>query len=188
MVFSLAELIDIIIMSAAAGYIFMDFFQRPSSGDPVKDFVTQSSFANKFWYAVTLVAVPILLHELAHKFTAMSFGLTAEFNAAYGWLGLGVFLKLIGSSFIFMVPAYVSIIGEATPAQHVLTAFAGPAVHLVLWIAALLVLRLAKLSEGQSRFWTYTKYINGLLFIFNMLPIWGFDGYHIFRGLQAMWF
>jgi hypothetical protein len=42
---------------------------------------------------------------------------------------LAIIAKLTGFGFVFLVPGYVSIIGNAPPATYALIAFAGPAVH-----------------------------------------------------------
>lgn len=178
------EIFDMIVMTAAAGFIFMDMFRRPEDDDPVTAWQRRSSFRERFLYAAMLVAPPILLHELAHKLVATSYGLTATFHAAYGWLTAGILLKLVNFPFLIIVPAYVRIFGQATPLESALIAFSGPAVHLVLFLVSLVMVR-RKLSPQALRFWQYSKYINGFLFVFNMIPIPGFDGSKVFAGLIA---
>ena len=185
-VFSGAELLDMVIMTVATGYIFMDFFKAQPTGDPVQDMRRSVSKKDKFLYSAALVAPAIILHELGHKFVGMAFGHTAVFNAAYTWLGIGVVLKLIGSPFIIMVPAYVRIIGQSTPLESLLIAFAGPGVNALVWIGAWLVLRTQDLSQTASRFWRYTLYVNGFLFVFNLIPFPGFDGFTFFRSLGTV--
>ena len=124
-----------------------------------------------------------MFHEFGHKFTAMAFGLTATFEAAYLWLAIGIVLRLMRFPFIFFVPAYVSIAGTATNAQLGLIAFAGPAVNLVFWIGSILIIKYKKLSPPKLQFFHLFKQINMLLFIFNMLPIPGFDGSKVFGAL-----
>ncbi len=183
------EIIDMIIMTIAAGYIFMDFFQRPTSDDPVEAFKQSSDKMQRFWYSCALVAPPIILHELGHKFVAMSMGYTATFQAAYIFLIIGVVIKLLRIPFIVIVPAYVSITGVGlTHIQHATIAFSGPAVNGMLWIASLLVLKTQKLDTNWLTFWKYSLYINGLLFVFNMLPIPGFDGWKVYAGLYNYFF
>ena len=184
-IFSGAELFDMLVVTAAAGYIFMDVFQPPSSGDPVADWQRQVSFWDRFLYSIMLVAPAILLHEFGHKFVGLYFGLDSTLNAAYLWLLIGVVIKLLRFPFIFFVPAYVSIQG-ASAAQLTLIAFAGPAVNLVIGLVALGVYKLADVSERTSKFWQYTMWINFGLFVLNMLPIPGFDGSKVFAGLAGM--
>ena len=184
-VFTGAEILDMVIMTAAAGYIFMDFFQKPSSGDPVSDWQSQTSFWDRFLYSVMLVAPAILLHEFGHKFVAMYFGLSATFHAAYFWLAIGVAVKLLRFPFIFFIPAYVSVAGAA-PGEMAAIAFAGPAVNLVIGVGSWVVRRFVSLTDAQEVFWRYTQYINLVLFVFNMIPFPGFDGSKVFGGLAQL--
>jgi len=183
------EVFDIVVMSLVVGFIFKDVF-RPRQKieiippeDYLKGLKQKKGFKwNNYWFAVALVAPSIILHEFGHKFVALSQGMAATFNAAYTWLGIGVVLKLISAGFIFFVPAYVSIIGEGTPLQFAGIAFAGPAVNLVLWLVSLIVLKTAKLSQNAHRFFYLFGRINMFLFIFNMLPIPGFDGFKVYTN------
>ena len=184
-VFTGSELFDMLFMTAAAGYIFMDVFKPPSSGDPMQDFRRQTSFKDRFLYSVMLTAPAILLHEFGHKFVAMHFGLTATFHAAYVWLAIGIIVKLLRFPFIIFVPAFVSVQG-ATAAQMTIIAFAGPAVNLILGVVSFVVYKAAALSASASKFWQYTMWINFGLFVLNMLPIPGFDGSRVFAGLLGL--
>jgi len=180
MIFTLRELFDVIVMTLAVGYIFMDMFRRHPVGFDKR----------AFWFACLVTAPALIVHELAHKFVALSFGLQAEFHAAYFWLILGVILKLIRFNFIFFVPAYVSI-GAAgmsvLPSQMALVAFAGPLLNLVLFVVAWASLKQKRLKKDTFIFLHVTKQINLFLFVFNMLPIPFFDGMKVYQGLfQAL--
>ena len=175
MFLSLAEIVDIIIAVIAGGYIFMDSFRDPR--DHAK------TFGERLLFSIAIAAPAIVLHEFGHKFVALALGYSATFHAAYGWLGIGVLLKLVGFPFLIMVPAYVSIAG-ATGLHHALIAFSGPAINLTLWLTCAAVLALnKKLSRNTEAILYYSKTINMFLFIFNLIPIQGFDGYQIARGL-----
>ncbi len=175
MIFTLRELFDVIIMTLAVGYIFMDMFRRNPIGFDKK----------AFCFACLVTAPALIAHELAHKFVALSFGLQAEFHAAYFWLILGVILKLIRFNFIFFVPAYVSI-GAAgmsvIPLQSALIAFAGPLLNLVLFVVSWALLKKRRLKHSTFIFLQVTKQINLFLFVFNMLPIPFFDGLKVYQG------
>lgn len=181
MIISPRELFDAVLMTFAVGYIFMGIFQARKLGI---GFDWQA-----FWMACLVTAPALILHELAHKFAAMAAGLHATFHAAYTWLGIGVLLKLVYAPFIFFVPAYVSISCAAQPCAipplvSAATAFAGPCLNLILWISSWAVLKHHKLrSKKWLVFWFLTKKINMLLFILNMLPIPGFDGFTVYSGL-----
>ncbi len=180
-------------MALAIGFIFKDYFKSriASDGDPEPLKQLRSSIKSRgmkgFFYSALIVGGSILVHELSHKFTAFGFGLGATFHASYTWLGLGVLLKLM-SGFVFFVPAYVSITGSASPSAHALISFAGPLVHGVFYLASYYALRSLTLSKKQSSLLALFKKVNGFLFILNMLPIPGFDGFKVYSGLLTILF
>ena len=74
---ALGEVIDAVIMTLAIGFIFSDVFPRRTEGyDPL---ARRQRFGFIDWEALkygAMAAAPgVILHELAHKFVAMSFGL-----------------------------------------------------------------------------------------------------------------
>ncbi|MBD3209287.1 M50 family metallopeptidase [Candidatus Woesearchaeota archaeon] len=192
---SLHELVDIVVMTLILGFLFKDAF-RPRmrvqyADDPVAHYARpRRNKWRDFWFATAAVAPAVILHELAHKFVAMGYGLQATFHAFYAnttTLFLGVFAiiaKMTGLGFIFLVPGYVEIMGNAAPLQYAIIAFAGPAVHALFWIGALIVQKTSKnLTSRQVQFVHLTKYINGFLFVLNMLPIPGIDGFAVYSSL-----
>jgi Zn-dependent protease len=197
MLVTLLELFDIVVMTLILGFLFKDVFvpaKRSTDADVLDRYmrpVRKRKGLSDFWFSVAVVAPGVILHELAHKFVAMSFGLQATFHAFYAnsttlFLGvLAIIAKLTGFGFVFLVPGYVSIIGNAPPATYALIAFAGPAVHGLLWLFAILYPRLSrrKLSTRALQFLHLTRYINGFLFILNMLPIPGIDGFAVYSSL-----
>lgn len=198
MFFSLQELLDIIIIVAFMGFIFKDLFRRPAmisrnyESDPIAYYKHKASIGfnwNDFAFAAMVTAPAIILHEFGHKFVALGFGLNATFHAAYMFLGLGLLLKMMNFGFIFFVPAFVSYPALATASQSTLIAFAGPGVNLLLWLGSWLLL---KQGIVKQRKWiailALTSKVNMFLFIFNMIPIPPFDGFHVFRGLLGIVF
>lgn len=185
---SLMEIIDIIIMTAALGAIFSIFLQRfirPKHFGPI-----ERKFGidwKSFKFAMIVTAPAIILHELGHKFFAVGFGLEATFHAAYLWLGFGLILALMQTGIIFFVPAYVSILNPANtptpPLTFSIIAFAGPLMNLILWLGTGLYLKYGKINKKYLPLVILTKKINMFLFIFNMLPIPGFDGFKVYQGL-----
>ncbi len=178
MLITLMELIDAVVMTLAVGFIFMNLLNRFTQNYYIKRFDWKV-----FWFACLITAPAILLHELSHKFVSISFGMTATFHAAYMWLGIGVLLVLMRSPFLFFVPAFVAISGTGTDLGYSISALAGPAMNFVLWMIALTVLKTQNIKKKHMAFWYLTKQINMFLFIFNMLPIPGFDGFHFFSGM-----
>ena len=186
------EIIDMAIMTFAVGYIFAGAFQRVAHQkkeyDPIAHY--QQLRLGIDWEAMKfsmLVTAPaLILHELGHKFVAIAFGLAAEFHAAYFWLMFGVALKVMGSPFLFFVPAFVSH-GGGTAAQGVAIAFAGPGVNGLLWLLSWAAVRQKRVPHRWLPAVILTGKINMFLFIFNMLPIPGFDGFHVYYSLwQAL--
>lgn len=184
------EIIDLIFMTFFVGYIFSGIVpvRREEHYDPIAHY--KSGFdAEGFKFTVMATAPAIILHELMHKFVALGFGLNAVFYAFYRstfTLMLGIFAvisKLTGFGFMFFVPGYVGISGNGTHLQFALTAFAGPFVNLVLWLLPWYLLKYKIYKKKHYLLLALTQRINMFLFIFNMLPIPGFDGYKVFMGL-----
>jgi len=198
---SLQEIFDIAVMSFVVGFIFKDAFRPPVNWrdpDEVLKNVTPGFRLSKmsdYWFAVLLVAPSIIVHEFGHKFTAMAFGLVAAFHAAYTWLAIGVVLKLLLPGFVFFVPAYTSIVGNATAVQEAAISFAGPGVNLLFWLGSWLLLKGALRAGNRRRHGRETlrylalfKNINMILFFLNMLPIPGFDGWAFYSSLFRAFF
>ena len=187
MILSVKEIFDIIAMSLIVGYIFSDILKKYAykSSENYDPLAARPGFDwNSLKFAAIATAPAIILHEFAHKFIALGFGLEATFNAAYFWLFLGLMMKLMGTGFIFFVPAYVSISGAvASPLDYSIVAFAGPAMNAVIWLITSLMLKKNMISRKYLPLAHITKRINMFLFIFNMLPMPGFDGYKVFSGL-----
>jgi Zn-dependent protease len=186
--FTFAEATDVVIMSLVIGFIFKDLFPRRPKvevlmPDDLLNYRKKYNWSD-FWFAVAIVAPSILLHEMGHKFVALASGMTATFHASYVGLLIGVILKVISFGFIFFVPAYVQISGGGSALQMSGVAFAGPAVNLVLWLSTWLVMKKTKKLKGDLyHFLFLTSRINMFMFIFNMLPIPGFDGWSVYSYL-----
>jgi Zn-dependent protease len=188
MLFSFKEIFDIVVMTLAIGFIFRDVFHYTPKVEvftPEDLLKTKKGWNwNDFWFAAAVVAPSIILHEFGHKFMAIAFGMSATFQAAYTWLGIGIALKLIGFPFVFFVPAFTAITGVGTNLQLALVSFAGPAVNLCIWLIALIIMKTnKKLNRNAYHFLYLISRINMFLFIFNMLPIPMFDGYSVFSNL-----
>jgi Zn-dependent protease len=176
MLFAFQELIDIAVTIIATGYIFMDAFTGEGK-------MRYESFGNKLIFSILIAAPAIIFHEFGHKFVGLALGYKAVFHAAYMWLGIGLLLKLISFPFLFIVPAYVTISGGPDGFSHAMVAFAGPAVNLLLWLGAWAAIKWGKYSTTTTAVLYYTRTINMFLFIFNMLPIPGFDGWSFYTNI-----
>ncbi len=181
---SLLEIFYLLIVTLVIGYIFSGMI--PLKQRNYLDILKQKRFSFNFQELkfASLVAAPgIILHELAHKFVALGFGIPAIFQIWPFGLFLAIFLKLISSPLLIIAPGYVNIGNVADPFQFRLIAFVGPLVNLVLWLGSYLILKTVKnLTRKQHIVLLLTKRINMILFIFNMIPIPPLDGSKVFFG------
>jgi Zn-dependent protease len=185
MLITFLEIIKLTVTSLILGFIFMGLFSRKPK--TVYDMMHKKRFKwEDFWFATLIAAPAVVLHELAHKFVAMSFGYSASFEVFYLGLGLGLVLRLINSPFLIIAPGYVTLpaIISSNHLAYRLIAFAGPLTNLILWFIAFLIIKTKKdkMSHGTLSFWLMTRNINLILFIFNMLPFGPFDGAKVFFG------
>lgn len=179
---SVYEIVSILIVIAAIAYIFSGFVPKNNP------FSLRPGW-NEIKFAAIVAAPAVIIHEMFHKFTALSVGIPAFFQAWWFGLGLAVFLKVVGSPFVIIAPGYVAMPAIAAPLESTLIAFAGPFANLLLWLSTALYLKKAKAMRRKAfLFLMLTKKINMYLFIFNMLPIPGFDGFHVVSGLWNIFF
>ena len=176
--FTIWEITQIIITILALGFIFSErktvfteFGHQLSEG-------WQLRLKN----AVMIAAPAVLLHEFSHKFLALYFGFAAEYAASLWGLAIGVFLKVVGSPFIFFIPGYVSISGYGSQLAFGFVALAGPIINLVLFLFFSAAIKYNWLQDYSYIIYP-SKQINLWLFIFNMLPIPGLDGFKFYASL-----
>lgn len=169
------ELGKMLVITVAAGLIF-----RQSLG-----LHKHFSLGKSILLAGLLTAPAIILHELAHKIAAMSFGLEATLQIPWLWLGIGVSLALFNAPLVFFVPAFVSFTGDVTPLQHLVISLAGPLTNLLLYVLGVIMLRFA-ITPMSRAVWMIVRRMNGFLFVFNIIPIPGFDGYHALSAILAL--
>ena len=179
MIFEFVEILNLIIATAVVGYIFSGIVKLEKEKHFERSFDWR-----RFKYAVLVSAPGVILHELAHKFVAMGFGLHAVFEIYPFGLVLGIILKLIGSGFIFLAPGYVSIYGANNLAGF-FSAFAGPLTNGLLYLIGYFIVKHCK-TRKYIFYGVYTKEINKWLFIFNLIPIPPLDGYKVFMYLFRM--
>ena len=181
-IITLTEIVYMLAVTGVVAYIFSGMVKRKP-----RDLLSVKRFDWEDLKFAALVAAPgIILHELAHKFTAMAFGLNAVFEIWPTGLLIGVILKAVGSGFILLAPGYVSIASGFTPFQMMITAFAGPFINLVLWLGAGYLLKMPNITRAKALFLVMTQHINKWLFIFNMIPIPPLDGSKVLMGLIGL--
>jgi Zn-dependent protease len=138
--------------------------------------------------ALLTVGIGFILHEMAHKFTAIRYGYWAEFRKDNNMLLVAVALaSLVG--FVFAAPGATVIYSNdgrgLTREQNGKISAAGPVVNLLLCIpfAALLVIAggLTSLNGNiLAQVGLAGIQINAMIAAFNMLPISILDGNKVF--------
>jgi len=138
-----------------------------------------AGFLTNLMIAAIVAGVGFVLHELAHRIVARSYGAQAHFIANNSWLLISIVLAFTG--FFIAAPGAVWHRGYLTPRQGGLIALAGPVTNLVLsvvFLAALIGSAVVGLELPQWLFMTlYIGFkFNAWLGLFNMIPAGPFDG------------
>jgi Zn-dependent protease len=143
-----------------------------------------------FGIALLTVGIGFILHEMAHKFTAIRYGYWAEFRKDNSMLLVAVVLaSLVG--FVFAAPGATVIYSNSSDGrglsreQNGRISAAGPVVNLLLCIpfAALLFLAggFSSLNGNiLAQIGLAGVQINAMIAAFNMLPISILDGNKVF--------
>ncbi len=142
------------------------------------------AFFSSFVISLVVVGTGFLLHELAHKIVAQRYGYFAEFRSFDNMLFLAVIMSFFG--FVFAAPGAVMIGGRTIRNDHNgKISLAGPAVNLVL---AVLFLGVFYSTVGFiNTIASYGMKINSWLCLFNLIPVWEFDGAKVFRWKKSLW-
>lgn len=140
-----------------------------------------SIFSSKFYTAFAISSITagigFLFHELGHKIVAQKYGCFAEFRSFDKMLLIAVATALF-FGILFAAPGAVMISGRVNKARNGKISAAGPLVNLCL---ALIFLLAGSFSSGIIKIITsYGFRINLWLALFNMIPVWNFDGAKIF--------
>jgi Zn-dependent protease len=130
------------------------------------------------FFAISLFTVGIgfVLHEMAHKFTAMKFGFWAEFRKDPQMLLMAVILAaLVGV--VFAAPGATMIYGSyISREQNAKISLAGPLTNLALCIPFALLLLVAGGSGILHLVGMVGLQVNAMIAFFNMLPVSVLDG------------
>lgn len=171
------ERFDLIVAWVAIAIAFSLIFVRQEGS------VTLNRYLILLGLSLITVGVGFVLHELAHKFTAMRFGYWAEFRKDNLMLLVAVVLAaLVGV--VFAAPGATIIYGAGvTREQNGKISAAGPAINLILCIPfALLLLVGGSLDPATTSRSILLMagmvglQVNAMIAAFNMLPVSVLDG------------
>lgn len=183
-IISFDEIIKLLILTVALGYIFSGFIQRPRQ---VLDYLRPFPAFDDIKYAAMIIAPAIILHELAHKAVGLYFGFDAVLGISTIGLGLGVILRFIKSPIIFFIPAFVvSSSAVYFPAKFALLALAGPAMNFALyWLSEWALI--SKKWPKYNHAFIISRRVNLWLLILNMIPFGFFDGAKVWAGNSMLY-
>jgi Zn-dependent protease len=126
--------------------------------------------------SVLLVTCSFLVHELGHKYVAQSYGAWSEFRM----YPLGLMMALVFSffGFLFAAPGAVYIQGNISKEQNGKISMAGPMMNFI--VSAVAIVATFMTTGLTSQILLQLAWLNAFLGIFNMIPIFPFDGSKIF--------
>lgn len=153
--------------------------------------MTSASFLGKgFWTSMIISAVTVgaafILHEMAHKMVAQRYNCWAEFRADLNMLILGVLISLLGV--VFIAPGAVMIFGHINNKQNGKISMAGPLTNIILAAIMLPLLFIPFKGAILKEIIVSGYLINAWLALFNMLPLWNFDGAKIYAWNRKVFF
>lgn len=150
------------------------------------------------------ILVGFVFHEYAHAIVADKLGdrtprmqgkLSFDPRVHIDWIGF-IFIILVG--FGWAKPVQINTRNFRKPRRdHILVSLAGPVMNLIVAAVFLLILKLlfvtgilssySSLNSTIINVFTYSAFINVILFVLNLLPIPFFDGYAILSNLMNTW-
>lgn len=149
-----------------------------------------------FWllFAITLVTVGLgfVLHELAHRYVARSYGAYAVYRAWPMGLMLMIVLALIGGP-VFAAPGAVYIYSQyISRKENGIISVAGPLTNVALALMFAFLSVFVPASSDPLMALAKTAFsigfsVNVFLALFNMIPIFPLDGSKVFNWDKWIW-
>jgi len=176
------ELRDLAIAWIALGLAFTFFLEAPFVEQVRRGALDPGDVAGVFAMSMATVGTGFLLHELAHKVTAVRFGQVAAFRANGPMLAVAVVSGLAG--LLVAAPGAVYHRGRITARQNGIVAVAGPVTNLVL--AAVFFVPFVLGSGFAGEIGRMGVLINLFLAAFNMIPGGPLDGRTVLNWSKAV--
>ncbi|MFP3137215.1 MAG: hypothetical protein RXS42_02935 [Nitrososphaeria archaeon] len=130
-----------------------------------------------------LFVLAFLLHEMAHKFSAMRYGYFAEFRLQT-WGAILTAISVVIPFFKIVAPGATVIYGPDDPQLMGRTAMWGPATNISM-AAALMAASHAVPPLGP--YLSMAAYINSFIAFFNLIPLGILDGLKVLRWSKGIW-
>ncbi len=142
--------------------------------------------ASIVFFAFT-VGVGFVLHELGHKFAAISLGYYGQFKMWLTGLLFALFLSFTG--FVFVAPGAVYIYAPRNIERwkNGLISAAGPLVNMALALCFGVLALVFPIYFGSLNIWGVSAAINTWLGLFNMIPFPPLDGSKILFWNVFVW-
>ena len=147
------------------------------------------------------VGAGFLFHELSHKVIAQKYGAIAEFRSFDEMLFLAIIMSFFG--FVIAAPGAVVIFSRVLDIKkNGIISVAGPIMNIFIALAFLLlgfiitgnlelfslpIPEVLELNLGLAII-AIGFLVNSWLALFNMIPLWLFDGAKVFRWNKIIWF
>ncbi len=138
--------------------------------------------AESFIISALTVGTAFLLHELAHKALAQKYRLFAEFRSFDTMLILAIVMSFFG--FVFAAPGAVMIRGYVTKERNGKLSAMGPLTNLILALI-FFGIKLTSPTGIAQQIANYGVIINSWIAVFNLIPVWNFDGAKIWQWNKA---
>ncbi len=139
-----------------------------------------------FWLIFLTVGLGFVLHELAHKWVAISFGATSYYRAStLGLFGALALAFITGGALVFAAPGAVYFHGAHLTREQVgKIGLAGPLTNLLLAIGFFF---LALWAPGLRELALTGVSVNAFLGAFNLVPIGMLDGAKVYAWNKTVW-
>jgi Zn-dependent protease len=137
------------------------------------------TFLHTFPMYLVVVGTAFVLHELGHKFTAISLGYRAEYRAWTAGLVFAVIMA-ITMGIVFAAPGAVYVLprGWRYPnrRENGIISLAGPMVNFLVSVSSIFLILLLHPTGYLFQLLRSVAYVNAFIGFFNMLPFSPLDG------------
>lgn len=138
---------------------------------------------DSFFVVFLGVGVGFVVHEMAHKFTAIKYGCIACYKMWTQGLVIALLFAIL-TGFVFAAPGAVYIYKQGlTRREDGIISLAGPLANLL--TAAFFLFLFMDTTFQDIGFWIFK--INVFLGFFNMIPFGPLDGSKVFRWNTGVW-